>query len=101
MTAFCIQEFTISGIYAKEVVGFLHIVTQKGVRRTMWELFTINVILVALDVGLLVIEYLNLSVFEIKFKGGSVQCEIEDGGGNIGQARLHVTIWHSRRLGRP
>ena len=43
--------------------------TQKGVRRTMWELFTINVFIVVLDIGLLVIEYFNLSVFEITFKG--------------------------------
>ena len=69
MTAFCIQEFIISGLYTREVFRFLHIATQKGLRRTMWELFTINVILVVLDVGLLVIEYLNLSVFEITFKG--------------------------------
>jgi hypothetical protein len=69
MTGFCIQEFIISGLYTKEVVHFLHIVTQRGVRRTMWELFTINVFIVALDIGLLVIEYLNLSVFEITFKG--------------------------------
>jgi hypothetical protein len=69
MTGFCIQEFIISGLYTKEVVRYLHIVTQKGVRRTMWELFTINVFIVALDIGLLVIEYLNLSVFEITFKG--------------------------------
>jgi hypothetical protein len=79
VTAFCIQEFIISGIYTKEVVGFLHIVTQKGVGRTMWELFTIDVILVALDIGLLVIEYLNLSVFETTFKGVvySVKLEME------------------------
>lgn len=69
MTGFCIQEFIISGLYTKEVVRFLHVVTQKGVRRTMWELFTINILIVALDIALLVIEYLNLSVFEITFKG--------------------------------
>lgn len=68
MTGFCIQEFIISGLYTKEVVRYLHIVIHKGVRRTMWELFTINVFIVALDIGLLVIEYLNLSVFEITFK---------------------------------
>ena len=33
------------------------------------ELFTINVVLVALDISLLVIEDLNLTVFEIAFKG--------------------------------
>jgi hypothetical protein len=30
VTAFCIQEFIISGIFTKEAVGFLHIMTQKG-----------------------------------------------------------------------
>lgn len=69
MTGFCIQGFIISSLYTKEVVRFLHVVTQKGVRRTMWELFTINILIVALDIALLVIEYLNLSVFEITFKG--------------------------------
>jgi hypothetical protein len=32
MTGFCTQRFILSGFYKKEVVRYLHIVTQKGVR---------------------------------------------------------------------
>jgi hypothetical protein len=37
------------------------------------ELFIINVVLVALDIGLLVIENLSFDIFEIAFNGVSVQ----------------------------
>jgi hypothetical protein len=60
---------------------------------------TINVVLAALDIGLLVIEDLNLNVFGIAFKEVGVQCEVEDGAGDIGRARLHVIVRQPRRLG--
>ncbi len=69
MTGFCIQEFIISGLYLREVWRFLQIVTQKGTRRTMYELLAVNLIIVFLDIGLLVMEYMGLSVFEQTFKG--------------------------------
>ena len=69
MTGFCIQEFIISGLYLREVWRFLQIVTQEGTRRTMYELLAVNLIIVFLDIGLLVMEYLGLSVFEQTFKG--------------------------------
>jgi hypothetical protein len=70
MTGFCIQEFIISGLYMREVLRFLKLgITQEGARRTMWELLTINLIIIILDIGLLVTEYLNLSIFEQTFKG--------------------------------
>jgi hypothetical protein len=57
------------------------------------------VVLAALDIGLLVIEDLNLNVFGIAFKEVGVQCEVEDGAGDIGRARLHVIVRQPRRLG--
>jgi hypothetical protein len=69
MTGFCVQEFIISALYMKEVWRFLKIVTQEGTRRTMWELLLINMIIVLLDIGLLVMEYLDLRIFEQTFKG--------------------------------
>jgi hypothetical protein len=36
--------------------------------RTVGELFSINVFIIALDIGLLVVEYMDLSVYEQSFK---------------------------------
>ena len=69
MTAFCIQEFVISGLYVYEAVNVLKIVSGGHTRRTMWELFIINVLIIVLDIALLVVEYLNLRVYEQVFKG--------------------------------
>jgi len=69
MTIFCTQEFIISGLYVYETVRllkFVHMGTQT--RRTMWQLFTINVIIVLLDIGLLAVEYKNLLNYERTFK---------------------------------
>jgi hypothetical protein len=69
MTGFCIQEFVISGLYLYETVKVLKIVSGGHTRRTMLELFIINVIIISLDIALLVVEYLNLRVYEQAFKG--------------------------------
>lgn len=69
MTAFCIQEFIISGLYVYETVRLLKVVSGGHTRRTMWQLFGVNVIIIVLDVALLVVEYRNLRVYEQAFKG--------------------------------
>jgi hypothetical protein len=69
MTAFCVQEFIISGLYLYETSKVLKIVSGGHTRRTMLELFIINVLIIVLDIALLVVEYLNLRVYEQAFKG--------------------------------
>ena len=69
MTGFCIQEFTISGLYLYETTKLLKIVSGSHTRKTMWELFIINVLIIVLDIALLVVEYLNQRVYEQAFKG--------------------------------
>ena len=69
MTTFCIQEFVISGLYVYETAKVLKIVSGGHTRRTMWELFIINVLIIMLDIALLVVEYLNQRVYEQTFKG--------------------------------
>ncbi|KAF2807374.1 uncharacterized protein BDZ99DRAFT_392792 [Mytilinidion resinicola] len=88
MTAFTLQEFILSGLYIHFVLqilrsrrpGFIptsattssnsHPRTSSGsTRRIMYQLFSINVIIIALDIGLLVVEYMNLHVMEQTFKG--------------------------------
>ena len=69
MTGFCLQEFIISGLYLYETVRLLRVMKKNNTRRTVWELFTINVFIIALDVGLLIVEYLDYGVYEQCFKG--------------------------------
>jgi hypothetical protein len=68
MTGFCIQEFIISGLYLWKTVRLLQIVSKQGTKRVIWQLFTINVIIIAMDIALLVLEYRNLRVLEQAFK---------------------------------
>lgn len=68
MTGFCIQEFIISGIYIWKTLDILTTGQRKHTHRIMAQLFVVNLIIVALDVGLLVLEYLNLFIAEVSFK---------------------------------
>ena len=63
------QEFIISGLYLYETYRLLGIMKKNNTRRTIWELFVINVFIVLLDIGLLAVEYLDLLVYEQTFKG--------------------------------
>ena len=52
MTGFCIQEFIISGLYVWKTSKLLKVISKEGIRRVMWQLFTINVVIIILDVSL-------------------------------------------------
>ena len=69
MTVFCVQEFIISGLYVLEVWRLSKVLIQESSRQTMWELLVINLVIIALDIALLTLEYLGLSVLEQTFKG--------------------------------
>ena len=69
MTGFCIQEFILSGLYIHEVLKSLKIISSSRTRRTMWQLFSINIVIILLDIALLIMEYLNLRTIEVAFKG--------------------------------
>lgn len=68
MTGFCIQEFVISGLYIWKTLDIMQAGEKKQAHRTLWQLFIINVVIVALDVALLVLEYLGLASIQIAFK---------------------------------
>jgi hypothetical protein len=79
MTVFMLQECLISAIYLYETTKLLRIMKRNTTRRTISELFAINVFIIALDIGLLVVEYLNLLVYEQTFKGAiySIKLKLE------------------------
>jgi hypothetical protein len=75
-----IQEIIISGIYVKEVIQILNIISKvNDSRGTIWQLLAINVLIIFMDVGLLSIEYRNLRVLEqtVKAVVYSVKLKLE------------------------
>ena len=77
MTAFCIQEFIISGIYVYSTIRLLRPVYHGRTRKVMMQLIWINSIIIAMDVVLLGMEYssnyeieatLKAMVYSIKLK---------------------------------
>lgn len=63
MTCFCLQEFIISGLYLWRTLDILR--TAVGNKRQfMWQLFGINIVIVAMDIALLVVEYKNHFTWE-------------------------------------
>lgn len=77
MTAFCLQEFIISGIYVFSTIRLLRPVYHGRTRKVMMQLIWINMIIIGMDVVLLVMEYgrnyeieatLKAMVYSIKLK---------------------------------
>ncbi|KAK0337939.1 hypothetical protein LTR91_011779 [Friedmanniomyces endolithicus] len=70
MTVFTIQELIISGLYVWRTIEILKVSNRdrRRTRRVMWQLFSINVIIIVLDVALLVVEYQNRHVIEQALK---------------------------------
>lgn len=77
MTAFCIQEFIISGIYVYSTIRLLRPVYHGRTRKVMMQLIWINMIIIGMDVVLLAMEYgknyeieatLKALVYSVKLK---------------------------------
>ena len=79
MTGFTIQELILSGLYVWKTLDIIRATSQasavgtinkkKRTSRIMWQLFSINVLIVVMDVALLVIEYQDRHVFQQALKG--------------------------------
>ncbi|KGO76582.1 hypothetical protein PITC_088610 [Penicillium italicum] len=69
MTGFCLQEFIISGLYIWETVRMLRLNPDCTKRKIQYQLLAINFIIIILDLGLLVAEYLDFYIMETMLKG--------------------------------
>lgn len=79
MTGFTIQELTLSALYVWKTLDIIHATSststagtinrKRRTSRIMWQLFSINVLIVVMDVALLVIEYQDRHVFQQALKG--------------------------------
>ena len=68
MTAFCIQEFIISGVYVWSTIRLLKPVYHGRTRKVMTQLIWINLIIIGMDVCLLAMEYSNIYEIEATLK---------------------------------
>lgn len=69
MVGFCIQEFILSGLYIWKALDIIRVSERKRSRHLMWQLMAMNVIVIALDIALLTIEFLCFHVLQQTFKG--------------------------------
>lgn len=79
MTGFCLQEFILSGVYIYETVGLLRNNPEHGRRKIMYQLITINLMIILMDIALLVVEYKNIYVIETTLKAAiySIKLKLE------------------------
>ncbi|KAL4975017.1 hypothetical protein BDW66DRAFT_76651 [Aspergillus desertorum] len=69
MTGFCIQEFILSALYISETIRMLRLDPDRGKRKIMYQLVAINLIIILMDIGLLVVEYMDYYIMETMIKG--------------------------------
>lgn len=68
MTAFCVQEFIISGVYVWSTLRLLRPVYHGRTRKVMMQLIWINLIIICMDGCLLAMEYSNNYTLEASLK---------------------------------
>lgn len=68
MTAFCIQEFIISGVYVWSTIRLLKPVYNGRTRKVMMQLIWINLIIIGMDACLLAMEYSDIYEIEATLK---------------------------------
>jgi len=79
MTGFCIQEFILSGLYIRETIRMLQISQDRRKRMIMWQLLSVNVLIIAMDIALVSIEFADLYHIQITLKGAiySIKLKLE------------------------
>lgn len=68
MTVFTLQEFILSGLYVWKTLDIIRLTQRRRTSRIMWQLFSINIFIVLMDVALLVVEYQDRHVIEQAIK---------------------------------
>lgn len=68
MTFFTTQELLISGVYIGQIFQIFKVTANYNRRRAIWHLFTVQAIIIAMDIVLLTLEYLDKIVYQSAFK---------------------------------
>ena len=71
LTWFSAQEMLLSGIYIQETIKMLRISREAEIRhyRILYELLALNLVAIAMDISLIVLEYLDFYLLQIILKG--------------------------------
>lgn len=81
MTGFFVQELVISSIYIWETIKMLRgfSADKHGDKRLMYQLLSINLIFILMDIGLVILTYMDLYVYETSIKATvySVKLKLE------------------------
>lgn len=68
ITGFTIQELIISGIYVWKTIALLKVLSKPHTRNMIWQLLTINVIIVGMDILIIVLQYKHLQLYQESIK---------------------------------
>jgi hypothetical protein len=68
MTIFTVQEVILSGLYLWKTLDILKTTIRRRTSRIMWQLFSINILIVTMDTALLVVEFQDRHVIEQALK---------------------------------
>ncbi|KAK5096325.1 hypothetical protein LTS08_007581 [Lithohypha guttulata] len=79
MTLFTIQELIISGLYVYTTLALLKVISKENTRSMIWQLLTINVIIISMDIGLVTLQFLHFQLYQeaIKVFVYSVKLKLE------------------------
>ncbi|OBT71835.1 hypothetical protein VF21_09767 [Pseudogymnoascus sp. 05NY08] len=69
MTGFCIQEFIISRLYVAETIKLLNLNLERRNRKIIYQLLSINLFIITMDLSLLAIEYASYYAIQVTLKG--------------------------------
>jgi hypothetical protein len=69
MVGFFVQEIILSSIYIIQTTRILRTSLQPNTKRTMYQLITVNIVIIVMDLGLLGIECASLYILETLVKG--------------------------------
>ena len=68
VTCITLQEVGISCLYVWKTVSLLKIITRKHTRSMIYQLFAINVIIIAMDIGLIVLQFKHYQLYQEALK---------------------------------
>lgn len=103
MTGFCLQEFIISGLYIWETLRMLRLDPDSTKRKIQYQLLAINLIIIVLDVGLLVAEYMNFYIMETMLKGAIYSIKLKLEFAVLGKLihLVHNAVWKQESFSGP
>ncbi|KEF62008.1 uncharacterized protein A1O9_03580 [Exophiala aquamarina CBS 119918] len=66
---FTLQELIISGLYVWKTIGLLRVISKENTRSMIWQLLAINILIIAMDTALVILQYKHLQLYKEVIKG--------------------------------